>query len=450
MLDEDQHAGSDAGAPAGSDREPLEILRDRVLATSWQYLDVIERLGAGPTGRLLAERIEAERAQAGVKLPPLERWPSLPERSYGTYVGGTNPVRMARLLDFVQAGDRVLDIGIGYGYVTSVLARTGLLEHYCGIDLTDRYITTAREGLEFNRLPSENVHLEVGDLYELSAEWVERHRPNLVFLLEVLEHVPDTQAGLKTLADALAPGTSVLFTVPTIGRLEGVWGHRSLFDQQRIRQLCEGAGLTIQYVEPLHNVWTLVMASTTPEIPSRLLAAAAAPTPIPAPAPEHDYVFRDVELKRPSDVFRRTGRPKRGRALVKRTREGVRCEVSPTPGQDAPYYGGIAIEVDAPGIVRLQVEYESLGNVEAVFVDGYEGDTRVGRWKWVVADAPTSDDVVVHVLKPRGGGRFKPVGRIDAARIERLELYVELKGGAGETAFVLRRAAYVGGWTDAA
>ncbi|HEX8102546.1 MAG TPA: class I SAM-dependent methyltransferase [Solirubrobacteraceae bacterium] len=429
-----------------AERSPAEVLRDRLLKTSWQHLGLIEELGPGGTARLLARQLQAERANAGVKVPPLDRWPTLPASSYGTYIEGTNPVRIARVLDFLQAGDRVLDIGIGYGYLSTVMARTGLLEYYCGVDLTQRYVDTTTEGLEWNGVPSDNVHLEVNDLYALTAPWIAEHRPDLVLVLEVLEHVPDTEGALRHLASILAPGTSILFTVPMIGRLEGVWGHRSLFDQQRIRQLCEAAGLTIQYVEPLHNVWTLVLATTTPEVPDRLLTAAAAPIPAPEPETRHDYVFQDVDLKRPGAEFRRQGRPKRGRAVVRRTRQGLHCEVSATDVTTAPYYGGLALPVEAPAVVRLQIQYEDASQIDAVYVDGYEGDERVARWKWSLNEVPPTSDVIVHVIKPGPSGRFKPVGRLQAERIDRLEIYVQLHDEATETAFTLMRAAYVGGW----
>lgn len=432
--------------PALAEANPTEILRDRLLRTSWQHLGVIEQLGPAGTARVLGRQLEAEREQAPIRVPPLDRWPTLPATSYQTYIEGNNPVRIARILDFLLPGDRVLDIGIGYGYVTTVLARTGLLEYYCGVDLTQRYIDTTTEGLDWNGLPDDGVHLEINDLHNLSAEWMAEHRPDLVLVLEVLEHVPDTEVALRHLKSVLAPGTSIIFTVPMMGRLEGVWGHRSLFDQQRIRQICDAAGLTIQYVEPLHNIWTLVLATTTPEIPERLLAAAAAASPEPEPALRHEYVFQDVDLKRPGLEFRRTGRPRRARTVVRRTRQGLRCEINATEATGAPYYGGLALAIEAPAIVRLQVDYEDVDAIEAVYVDGYEGDDRVARWKWALSEVPATPGVSVHIIKPGTSGRFKAMGRQQVERIGRIELFVELKGEATTAAFTLKRAAYVGGW----
>lgn len=418
-------------------------LRDALLDRSWQLIDLLERLGQGPAHRLLTERREAEVAVARDKLEPLLKWPSLPATSYETYRSANNHVRVARVLDFVEPGDRILDVGIGYGYVTSALMRSGRPSYYCGFDLTQRFVEATRQGLAVNGIPAGDVHLEIGDLFHLSAPWVHGHRPDLVLLLEVLEHVDDAELAFETLGRVLDGGTSVLFTVPMLGRLEGVMGHRSVFDRDRLEHLCERGGLTIQYVEPLHNTWTLVLATTSPEIPSRVFAGAGITTPATPGSLEHDYVLRDVDLHGSSLDYRRLGRPKRGRTRVRASRAGVRAEIEAMPGQPAPYYGGVAFPVTAPGILRMQVEYDNPDDLTAVYVEGYEGTERVARWKWTLgADVPAPGQRIVHLLKPTGGGRFVTVGRIEAERIERIEVYVELKEHVQNASFTLRRASF--------
>lgn len=426
-----------------------EAFRDRLLATSWQLLTVLEQLTSGQAQRMLAASRQADIEHATGRLQPLESWEGLPKTSYRTYLGGNNHVRVARLLDFLEPGDRVLDIGIGYGYVTSALVRTGILGSYVGIDLTQRFIDSARQGLSVNGLPDDNVHLEVADLYDLTSEWVARHDPTLVTVLEVLEHVPDTQKALDVLGSTLPSGCSVLFTVPMLGRLEGVWGHASVFDRARLEAMCAHSGLTIQYVEPLHNVWTLVLATTTPEVPTRLVSAArAAPPPAPVTLP-HDYTFRDVELNGDAKRYRRAGQPQNGRQKITVTRQGVRCEVGPKAGAEPPYSGGLSLDVKAPGILRLDVRYDRPEGIEAVFADGYAGKQRVARWKWRLGPRGIgAGERVVHVLKPGGGGRFVTEGPIRPGRIERVEFYLQLKPEAREAAFTVVRAAYAGGWRE--
>ena len=435
---------SGSAAEAGIDQTAgVVAVRDRLLATSWQLVGLIEQLRPRDAQRLLEAHYSAAAAAAAERVPPLQRWPELPESSYATYVGGTNHVRVARLLDFVEPGERILDIGIGYGYLTGVLIRSGLPEAYCGIDLTERYVTTTRKGLHFNGLDDDHVTLEIGDVYDLTAEWVQRHDPTLVLLLEVLEHVPDPQRALDGLAAVLPPGTSVIFTVPMLNRLEGVWGHRSVFDAQRLKALCAHAGLTIQYVEPLQNVWALVLATTSPEMPSRLVSMAAAPAPDPVVAPPHGYVFEDVPLDRPVEEYARLGRPQRGKTVLSRTGSGLSCRIE-AGGARPPYSGGLAFPADAPALIRLQVRYDEPDGIEAMYVDGYDGDERVARWRWTIgAQPPAPGERLVHVLKPDGAGRFVGRGRIEAHRVDRVELFAELAPDADKAAFTLARAGFV-------
>ena len=431
-------------APATEAPSPAEALRDRLLATSWQLLGLLERMGVSDAQRLLAGQREAEISHAAEAVGPLEPWPELPERSYATYIGGNNHVRVVRVLDFLEPGERVLDVGFGFGYLTSAIMRTGLPERYCGVELTQRFVDAARSGLKVNGIADDHVHLEVGNLYELTRDWVERHDPTLVLLLEVLEHVPDADHAFRVLGEALPPGTSVLFTVPMMGRLEGVFGHNSLYDRVRIERLCEAAGMTIQYVEPLHNIWTLVFATTTREIPPRLLRVAGLPPAEEPVRPPHGYTFQDVDLSGSSLDYRRRGRPRRGRSSVKASKAGLRCVVTPMPDVSPPHFGGVAFPARAPAILRLQVEYEQPEGIEAVVIEGYDGDERVAAWKWTVGSRPPrAGERIVHLIKPDTGGRFFPQGHIDAARIERVELYVQLRPDATEASFRLRWAAYV-------
>jgi len=422
----------------------LRAVRDAVLPLAWRQVELHERLGNNGA-RVLKDVLAAEVEEAQRALPPLARWPGLGEAVYNTYVGGRNHVRVRRIIDFVESGDRVLDIGTGCGYLGAALMRSGLPSYYCGIDLTERLVEATRKGIRSQGVTDERVQLEVRDLYDLTPEWVRGHDPDIVLLLEVLEHLPDTDRAFETLGSALADSAaSVLFTVPLLDRLEGVWGHRSLFDRRRVEYLCKLSGLTIQYVQVLHDTWLLVLASAGDDPPSRLLPAALQSLPAPDPGP-HGYLFEDVQLLDAPDAHRRIGRPLRGRARAALVDGALRCEVTPVPGHDGPHYGGIALPISRPQVTRLGVRYRTPEAIANVYADGLTTEgARVAQWRW--ANVPADLDparMITHVLKRRGGGRLRAVGSVDVARIARLEIYVELRHGAERAVFEVQRAAFV-------
>ena len=246
---------------------------EKGLEARWEHVRLLERLPqprgrGGVTARQLSEGARALR-----DLAPLEKWPRISEASFRTYGNPANHVRLRRLLDFARDGDRVLDVGFGFGYVTGILLRERRLEHYCGIDLKEQFVGAVASMAEANRLDLSACHLEVRDAFDITPEWMAGQRPDLVLILEVLEHVAAPEEALAAVARGLPEHATVLFTVPLLGRLEGVWGHLSLFDRGRVEQMCERAGLVLHHVEPLHATWMLVAASPSPVPPERLSAA---------------------------------------------------------------------------------------------------------------------------------------------------------------------------------
>lgn len=441
-------------APAARTRsarlDAKTVLRDRLLATSWQQVALLEQVGQTEAQRALKPLLEAEAERAQEKLKPLTRWPTLAESSYATYTRGPNHVRLARLLDFIEAGDRILDIGFGPGYVTTVLMRTGLVESYWGFDLRQRFADSGYAGLEANGLPADKVTLEIGNVYDLTRKATAPHDPTLALVLEVLEHVPDAGKALSVLARALPAGRSVIFTVPMLGRLEGVLGHASLFGEARLREMCAAAGLTIQYVEPLHNSWTLVLATTSAKVPSRLIAAAAAPAPESAVPLRHDHVFADIPLDGAIRDYKPRGPGADGKPKIMVGGKGVAVELRrpADAGKDDEVTGGLAFAVDAPGILRVQIQYDDPAGIQEMVAEGYDGAKCVGAWRWRTSPKiPTPGSRLVHVFKPDGGGRFSVSEPVEPHRIERFEIRAVLRKGAKGAGFRLLRAAAAGGAT---
>lgn len=422
----------------------VTAMRDATVRIGLQQIRALETLGSTAAATAFSADLAIEQATAQERLAPLEPWSALPDRSYSRYTRGANHVRLARLLDFIQPGDRILDIGVGLGYVTSTIMRTERPAYYCGVDLTPRYIEAAREGLTANGLSDAPVHLEVRDLYDIDAGWIQQHRPDLVLILEVLEHVSDPGAALNSLAPALGTGTTLLFTVPMLGRLEGVFGHRSVFDVARIMRLCGDAGLTLQHVEPLHNTWSLVLATPTQEVPSRLTAALSQQWPQPATL-LRQYDFTSVDLSDHPDSHRREDEDA-GVTTIRAAGRGLQCQVRSPADAAAPARGGLAFAAGGIGVLRLDLLCDDLSGVSHLHLDGFAAGERVARWCWALGPKrPRPGARMTHVVRAVGGegDRLAAVGTIDAGEIDRFELSVQLDAGSEGATFTLARADYL-------
>jgi ubiquinone/menaquinone biosynthesis C-methylase UbiE len=132
-------------------------------------------------------------------------WESIPS--------GLEPAGFARrlraLLEHVEPGMRVLDVGCGEGHFAAALAQAGA--HAVGIDVAEEPLRRARErhpGLDLRRV-GEAGPWPFGD-----------SSFDLVWAGEVIEHVADTAAWLSELRRVLRSGGSLLLSTPDTGRAE--------------------------------------------------------------------------------------------------------------------------------------------------------------------------------------------------------------------------------------
>jgi 2-polyprenyl-6-hydroxyphenyl methylase / 3-demethylubiquinone-9 3-methyltransferase len=128
-----------------------------------------------------------------------------------------NPVRLAYIRDQLcqrfgrdakqaanLSGLSVLDIGCGGGLVCEPLARLGA--RVTGIDPAAENIAAAKAHASAAGL---NIAYEVATAEELAAR---RQRYDVVLLLEVVEHVPDVPAFIKTVAPLVKPGGMMILS----------------------------------------------------------------------------------------------------------------------------------------------------------------------------------------------------------------------------------------------
>jgi 2-polyprenyl-6-hydroxyphenyl methylase/3-demethylubiquinone-9 3-methyltransferase len=135
-------------------------------------------------------------------------WEGVPEGSEPADLG----LRRAFLLEHVQAGERVLDVGCGEGHLAAELARAGA--EVVGIDV-------AAEPLRRARLR----HPEL-DLRQVAAEgaWPLADASfDAVWAGETIEHVADTAGWLSEVRRVLRSGGGLLLSTPDHGRLRMLW-----------------------------------------------------------------------------------------------------------------------------------------------------------------------------------------------------------------------------------
>jgi SAM-dependent methyltransferase len=124
----------------------------------------------------------------------------------------------------------VLDAGCGTGHTTVALARRLPGADFLGIDVSGSSVRLARELAE--RSDVSNIQFEVADI----ATAIPAERPfHAVLALGVLHHVPDRDAALDTLVDALdISGRLALWVY-------GVHGRRAHALHQRLIRLLAGS-----------------------------------------------------------------------------------------------------------------------------------------------------------------------------------------------------------------
>lgn len=441
------------------DREAATARRDDT-PSQWRIVERLERLSEADARRVYWAAYAAQYKDAIAHLPELKRWSRLPDHSRRVYTSRSDQARVWRVCQFLSSDDRVLDIGMGHGWTAGILAKAVRPAAYAGIDLTGGKFDSVREMAEVNGIDASPWYLGVKDLYDLTPEWVEQRDPTILLLLEVLEHVPDPQRALATIAESIGPDTELLFSVPMVGRIESCWGHLSVFDAQRVRRLCANAGLHVHWVEPLYNTWQLLLVSKSSTPPSRL--AWVPPCPLvdvvglapdeggdvetPEGAGDGDPAFQRASLK-PSALAPSAWTTPRSRSHVGPFETGgVRLDSQGQRGLfGGDQYAGIAVPVDGLRVLRLEISLPESAGVSRLVVEGRDGDgRRTLLWelrRGLRRRVPKA--MSTYVLRPgQASGGFRPLYQSDPGATRVVEVVARLRPRA-KVALVLRRVAVV-------
>jgi 2-polyprenyl-3-methyl-5-hydroxy-6-metoxy-1,4-benzoquinol methylase len=409
MTTEPVPAPPSATPPA--ETEAARLFRDDSVRRAFALVEHIERIPQREYRARYQDQLNAEARWARATMPPLAEWPGVPGFYLRVMTRDGNFTRVRRMLDFVLPDDRVLDIGSGRGYLTGALLRDSPLKTYTGIDIVEKDIASAKSMIETNNLGGRTAQFERKNVYDLTPDWVAEHDPSLVIMLEMLEHLPDAERGLATVARCLPSGASLVFSVPIRGRLENVWGHLSVFDVPRIRRMCRTAGLHIQHVETVFGAWVLVLATTSDAVDPRSLHVIRQEPPRPDPAgPIRDFVAAVVRQAR---VLRAGSGAKR--VALHTSRQDAHVKVVGSANPFRPQYGGLSLDLDGDHAIRLELAFEGAWSIRKVFVDLVdEAGNPAARWIWrcglLRKPSGTKETFVFAPGQPPN--RFRPVGPI--------------------------------------
>ncbi|HKE50902.1 MAG TPA: class I SAM-dependent methyltransferase [Actinomycetes bacterium] len=418
-------SGTDHATEGRPSPEALGLLRDDVVRRGFALVGVAERMRTAEFTAIYRPELTAQATRTRDTMRPLTRWHGPGGQYFEIMERDANFTRVRRVLDYVMPGDRVLDIGSGRGYLCGAMLRDSPLASYVGIDIVERDVQAAKSMIEVNNLGHHDAQFEIKNVYDLTPEWVAKHDPTLVVMFEMLEHVPDAEAALSTVAGCLSPDAALVFTVPLRGRLEQVWGHLSRFDVGRLRRMCEQAGLQVQYVEIIYDAWAAVMVTRSDAVSPRLLhVLGQEPPPVDPGHPVLDF----VRIKDRVRVSRVRQAARRVEVTAENTGTRVRVQSSRNPFRAAS--GGLSFDLDGDRAVRFEVEFEQPGSIREVRVKLSDDCGRpVARWLWKCGPGRRSLPTKHHtyVLTPgEPTGHFKPVGTVKTGTAIQADIVIKV------------------------
>jgi 2-polyprenyl-3-methyl-5-hydroxy-6-metoxy-1,4-benzoquinol methylase len=143
-------------------------------------------------------------------------------------------------------GRRVLEVGCGIGTMSQRLL--DISDEVVAIEPNPYCARRTREALGAHpRFTMHECLIEQCDPAELAA-----HRFDTVYCSNVLEHIEDDVAALKTFKSAIVPGGKVLIFVPAVqaayGPLDAELGHHRRYSKPMLAKAFTDAGLRIEHL----------------------------------------------------------------------------------------------------------------------------------------------------------------------------------------------------------
>lgn len=149
-------------------------------------------------------------------------------------------------------GSRVLEVGCGIGTMSQRLV--DVADYVVGLEPNQACAALAQRTVgEHPRFTLRVCHLEECDRGEL-----ESHRFDTIVCVNVLEHIEDDVAALRTFGEIVVPGGRVLIFVPAIqaayGPLDAALGHHRRYSKRSLAKAFADAGLeltSLRFTNPI-------------------------------------------------------------------------------------------------------------------------------------------------------------------------------------------------------
>jgi SAM-dependent methyltransferase len=149
------------------------------------------------------------------------------------------------IITYVRAASRVLEVGAGDGSTVSFLAKRFPGKRFAACEQNEKQLRRLRGRIERQRL--NNVTVIESDF----TKYAERDTFDLIYCVDVLEHIRDDLALLRKIRDTLRPGGHLFLHVPAPGIdvFEDKDHVRPGYEQRDLAALLEAAGFRAERME---------------------------------------------------------------------------------------------------------------------------------------------------------------------------------------------------------
>ncbi len=144
-------------------------------------------------------------------------------------------------------GKKILDVGAGSGDIRYVLIKElgASPSNYLSVDISAQTLALAEKLA--NDTGTGPFLSKQADAQRLSKEIDGKF--DVIVCSEVLEHIPDDEATLKSMAELLAADGCIIITVPYLGTPIEKWGHLRHYSYDSFLKLVSGDGLKVTRME---------------------------------------------------------------------------------------------------------------------------------------------------------------------------------------------------------